>query len=213
MKIRNYLTAIVGASALAMATTAAQAQAASDTGSSSANTGSSSSGMKMKHSMSGAHSVSGQVQSVSEDALTLRNKSGREQTLALGSDTKYLEHGKQISRSDVTEGSRVRATFTGSGDSMHATEIRVLRTGQAEGKKSATNEQSSGGSPSNDTGGGTPAAGTSGTGSSGVSGGGAGAKPDSDQAKPGSDLAKPDSSDMAKPDTATGGTGSSDGGY
>ena len=210
MKIRNYLTAIVGASALAMATMAAQAQAASDTSSSSANTGSSSSGMKMKHSMSGAHSVSGQVQSVSEDALTLRNKSGREQTLALGSDTKYLEHGKQISRSDVTEGSRVRATFTGSGDSMHATEIRVLRTGQAEGKKSATNEQSSGGSPSNDTGGGTPAAGTSGTGSSDVSGGGAGAKPDSD-------LAKPDTSDMAKPDTATGGadggTGSSDGGY
>jgi hypothetical protein len=151
------------------------------------------------------------VESVSEDALTLRNKSGQERTLTLGSDTKYVEHGKQISRSDVTEGSRVRATFTGSGDTMHATEIRVLRTSQSASKKSATDEQSSGSSgasPSNDTGGGTPAAGSSGTGSSDVSGGGAGAKPNSD-------MDKPDTNDTAKPDTATGdgGTGSSDGGY
>jgi hypothetical protein len=209
MQIRNYLTAIVGASALAMAMTAAQAQAASDTGSSSANTGSSSSGMMMKHGKSGAHSVSGQVKSVSEDSLTVRNRAGQDRTLALGSDTKYLEHGKQISRSDVTEGSHVRAIFTGSGENLHATEIRIFRTSQAESKKFTTDDQSSsnsGGSPSNDTGGGTPAAGTSGTGSSDVTGGGAGAKPNSD-------LAKPDASDMAKPDTATGGTGSSDGGY
>jgi hypothetical protein len=234
MRIRTYLTAIVGASALAMAATAAQAQDATDTGSGTT-MDKPSSGMMTKHSKSGVHSVSGQVQSVSEDSLTVRNKAGKDQTLTLGSDTKYTERGKQISRSDVTEGARVRATFKGSGENLHATEIRVLRTGQSASKKSGMEEKSgmmeekgSGSSvhnsPSDETGGGTPAAGTSGTGSSNVSGGGAGAKPDTDTSTGASDAGTGSSgtgagteNEMKDSDAGTGssgtGTSGTDGGY
>jgi hypothetical protein len=81
--------------------------------------------------------VIGTVRKVAQEKLTVQTSPLSDpHELTLGSDTRYLREGREISRDQIQEGDMVRATFTGEGDSGRATEIRVIpgagRAGEAE---------------------------------------------------------------------------------
>jgi hypothetical protein len=89
-----------------------------------------------------ARSVVGTVESVKGDTLTLKNRKNETHDLSIGKNTKFVEHGKQISKSDVKEGSEVRASFReDQAGKLRATKIDLMGTGSnsaSTGKKPQT---------------------------------------------------------------------------
>ncbi len=124
---------------------AGSASAATTQGSSDTTKGRSTAGMQGASSAehTGAHragqSMVGTVESVKGDTLTLKNRTNnRSHELALGKSTKFLEHGKQISKKDVKAGEEVRASFReGQGGKLEATAVRVIRSGSASSGRSS----------------------------------------------------------------------------
>jgi predicted outer membrane protein len=74
-------------------------------------------------------SVVGTVESVEEDTLTLKNELGETHEFALDEDTRFTRGGQSISKDQISEGDRVRASFQGEEGNFQATEISLMGGG------------------------------------------------------------------------------------
>ncbi len=130
---RTLLVIVAGALLAAGPASAATAQGNSESAKGQRSAGmQSTSSTKHAGARDSGRSMVGTVQSVKGDTLTLKNKMNQSHELALGKSTKFLEHGKQISKKDIKEGEEVRASFReGQGGKREATAIRVMRSGRA----------------------------------------------------------------------------------
>lgn len=129
----------------------------SATGSIGSSTGSSATdSTQASASSSSSNQVTGKVEKF--------NRSSKELTLALkvSDSTQVTKDGQQASLSDIKEGDQVRASFSGSGDTLQVTQIEVMSKGSMGSSKSGSSS-SSGASGSSSTG---STGSSSGTGSS-----------------------------------------------
>ncbi len=128
---KTTLVALAGALLVAGSARAATTQGKSDPNKSQPNAGMhAASSAKHASAHRAGQSVVGTVESVRGDTLTLKNRMNQSHQLFIGNDTRFLEHGKQISKKDLKEGEEVRASFReGQGGKLQATEISVIRSG------------------------------------------------------------------------------------
>lgn len=113
----------------------------------------------------GLKSVEGTVESMKGNTLSLKNHLNQTHQFTLSSQTRFMEHGKKISRDQIKEGETVRAAYRNEGGKRNATEIiKVEKASQKGGESSMGSSKHHAKSPSQ-----------GGTGSS--QGGGASAQP------------------------------------
>jgi hypothetical protein len=68
----------------------------------------------------------------------------------LSDETKFVEHGKEISKSDVKEGDQIRAAYQGKDtgkNELHATGIQLLGSGASQGGTGSSSEMEQGKTP------------------------------------------------------------------
>jgi len=139
----------------------------SDTGSSYGSSDSSASSASDK--TAAGNSLQGKVEKFdrSKNTLTL---SGVDKTLKLDSSTKVMKDGSSATLDDIKEGDQVRASFSGSGNTVKAKSLDIMTAGSM-GSTGSSGSSGMGGSPSGSGTGASGAAGAgSGTGASGSSG-------------------------------------------
>jgi Cu/Ag efflux protein CusF len=87
--------------------------------------------------------LSGTVQKYDKDSneLTLANS---DKKLKLTDSTKVMRNGRRASTTDIREGDQVRASYSGSGDTLNVTRIDLIPSEATPGS-SATGKPSSGG--------------------------------------------------------------------
>jgi hypothetical protein len=95
-------------------------------------------------------SVVGTVESIQGDTLTLKNKLNQTREFKLSDETKFVQQGKEISKSDVKEGDQIRAAFQGKDtgkNELHATQVQLLGSGASQGGTGSSSEMEQGKTP------------------------------------------------------------------
>ncbi len=89
---------------------------------------------------SSSNELSGRVEKFDRSNSTL-SLAGSDKKLKLSDDTTVMKDGQKASLSDIKEGDQVRASFSGSGVTLQATQIWITSSGAAEApKKSPSTE-------------------------------------------------------------------------
>jgi hypothetical protein len=84
--------------------------------------------------------LTGTIDQVKEDKITVRDGAGMTRELSLDANTRFLREGKSISRKDLQAGDEVRASLQ---DDKHVSEISVVQSGGDADSKAGAREPGS----------------------------------------------------------------------
>jgi Cu/Ag efflux protein CusF len=119
-------TSSPGSSATKSGSDTGEASSSSDTsGSSAPASDTSGTSASASNDQGTSQQLSGTVQKFDQDSKQL-TLSSSDKTLKINDDTKVTKNGEEASASDIHEGDRVRASFSGSGDDVEVLTIEVV---------------------------------------------------------------------------------------
>jgi hypothetical protein len=91
-------------------------------------------------SAQGGQSLQGKVESFDRTNNTLM-LSGSEKTLKVDSSTKVMKQGSRATLDDIKEGDQVRASYSGSGETLQVKSLDILSTGSTGSEMGAPQEK------------------------------------------------------------------------